>query len=170
MSLSEWVLIMITVLKRITVRIYIYICILVGFFSSFNFIHIYQNIQRYLTKNQKDLWQKEGVSQTVSVCLSRLYMNTLYSTQFIYQTVIFGHGFCNSSIHILSIVKYMQVVNRLIKLNIRLTINTLSLSHQTKKELEAGINDILNCYITIVFPTCLHPARKSTLIMHLIFI
>lgn len=51
-----------------------------------------------------------------------------------------------------------------------LTINTLSLSHQTKKELEAGINDILNCYITIVFPTCLHPARKSTLIMHLIFI
>lgn len=77
---------------------------------------------------------------------------------------------CNSSIHILSIVKYMQVVNRLIKLNIRLTINTLSLSHQTKKELEAGINDIHNCYITIVFPTCLHPARKSTLIMHLIFI
>lgn len=166
MSLSEWVLIMITVLKRITVRIYIYICILVFFFSSFNFIHIYQNIQRYLTKNQKDLWQKEGVSQTVSVCLSRLYMNTLYSTQFIYQTVIFGHGFCNSSIHILSIVKYMQVVNRQIKLNIRLTINTLSLSHQTKKELEACINDILNCYITIVFPTCLHPARESTLIMH----
>lgn len=80
MSLSEWVLIMITVLKRITVRIYIYIYVFF-FFSSFNFIHIYQNIQRYLTKNQKDLWQKEGVSQTVSVCLS---VKTLHEHSVLY--------------------------------------------------------------------------------------
>lgn len=63
------------------IHIYMYLFFFIFFFSSFNFIHIYQNIQRYLTKNQKDLWQKEGVSQTVSVCLS---VKTLHEHSVLY--------------------------------------------------------------------------------------
>lgn len=80
MSLSEWVLIMITVLKRITVRIYIYICILVFFFFKFQ-LHTYLSkyTEIFNQESERSVAKRRSISN--SVCLS---VKTLHEHSVLY--------------------------------------------------------------------------------------
>lgn len=79
MSLSEWVLIMITVLKRITVRIYIYIYVFFFFFKFQLHTYLSKYTEIFNQESERSVAKRRSISN--SVCLS---VKTLHEHSVLY--------------------------------------------------------------------------------------